>query len=144
MQCQNICPIFCLEQMSETVRKYVSWSRATYKSTKKHMYIIYYYIMKNIHNTKIPDMNQTIIEKTNVISSPEGLYLSMMEGMPQHDSRLGVLRTPKHEQSSGSSRGTLTFDGSIFWATGIPKTVFPLPELVSPIRPLGRPVVPEV
>ena len=67
--------------------------------------------MKNIHNTKIPDMNQTIIEKTNVISSPEGLYLSMMEGMPQHDS--GVLKTPKHEESSGPSPGTLTLAHSI-------------------------------
>ena len=46
-----------------------------------------------------------------MISSPEGLYLSMMEGMPQHDSRLGVLRTPKHEQSSGSSLGTLCLFG---------------------------------
>ena len=32
----------------------------------------------------------------------------MMEGVAQHDSRLGVLRTPKREQSSGSSQGTLT------------------------------------
>ena len=50
-------------------------------------------------------------KQSNLISSPEGLYLSMMEGMPQHDSRLGVLRTPKHEQSSGSSLGTLCLFG---------------------------------